>query len=133
MAVLSGKAGTLKLGGGSVAPITHWKLTWASIAKFYAANDTGGAYRRVRGVEDSSGSFVHQVTQGGRCPVERGENVVAQFHVDGSGQNYYEASVIIDAIDVDCDIATGRLVAFAIQFSGDGPVSAHGILARREP
>lgn len=131
MAVLSGKSGTLKLAGGVVAPITNWKLVQATAAKFYAANDTGGAYRRLRSVEDSSGSFECQVTHGGRCPVERGENVVAQFHVDGSAENYYQAPVIIDAVEVECDIGTGRLVAFAIQFSGDGPVTAHGILARR--
>jgi hypothetical protein len=132
MAVLSGKAGTLKLAGGAVTPITNWKLMQSTAAKFYAANDTGGAYRRLRSVEDSSGTFECQVTQRGRCPVERGENVVAQFHVDSSGDNYYQVPVIIDAVEVECDIGTGRLVAFAVAFSGDGAVTAHGVLARRD-
>lgn len=129
MAVLSGKAGTLKLAGGEIAPITNWTLHWITTGKAYAANDTGGALRRVRGVEDSSGEFRCQVTEGGRCPVARGQSALAEFHVDASGQNYYEARIRVEMIALDCDIATGKLLTFTVLFAGDGRVTAHGILA----
>lgn len=131
MAVVSGKAGTLMLDGGAVTPLTNWKLHQESNVKSYAANDTGGALRRVCGPEDSWGRFECQATAAKRCPVERGESALAQFHVDASRENYYEVPVLIESVEVDCDIATGRPVAFAVQFHGDGPVVAHGILARR--
>jgi len=130
MAVLSGKTGTLKLAGDAIAPIANWKLRWIAPGKAYAANDTGGALRRLRGVEDCLGSFECQVSEGGHCPVGRGESVLAQLHVDGSSENYYEVRVAIEAIGLNCDIATGGLLSFAIEFNGDGPVAAHGILAR---
>lgn len=130
MAVLSGKAGTLKLAGGTITPIAHWRFLWISSGKTYTANDTGGALRRVRGAEDCSGAFECQVTEGGHCPVARGESVLAQLHVDGSMQNYYEVRVAIESIGLNCDIATGGPLSFTIEFKGDGPVAAHGILAR---
>jgi hypothetical protein len=130
MAVLSGKAGTLKLAGASVTPVSNWKLSLTSNNKAYAANDTGGCKSRVPGVQDSSGSFECKVSDSGHCPVAAGDQVTAQLHVDGSGANYYELPIIIDRIQVDVDINDGQIMAFAIDFSGCGAATAHGIVAQ---
>lgn len=129
MAAVSGKSGTLKLGAATVAPIAQWKLELTSRHKAYAANDTGGAVKRLAGVDDASGSFQCQVSDSGNCPVRRGQQATAQFHLDASGANYYEVPIIIDRIGVTCDITGGAILAFAVDFSGNGPVSAHGIAA----
>jgi hypothetical protein len=129
MAVLSGKSGTLKLAGAVVTPISNWKLELTSDNKAYAANDTAGARKRVAGLKDSAGTLECKVSDTGHCPVERGEQVTAQFHVDGTANNYYEVPIIIDKISVDCDIQDGGIVAFVVAFSGDGAVTGHGILA----
>jgi hypothetical protein len=128
MAVLSGKNGTLKLGATVVTPISDWKLTLRSEQAAYVANDTGGAKRRLSGAEDCSGTFRCSVTDDGRCPVRRNQPVTAQFHVDATMDNYYEASIVVEAIDVECDISSGRVVAFTVTFNGDGPVTPHGVL-----
>jgi hypothetical protein len=129
MPVISGKAGTLKLAGNTVSPISNWKLTVTSNNKAYAANDTGGSKARVAGVQDCSGSFECKVSDTGNCPVGAGDRSTAQLYVDGSGANYYQVPVIIDRIQVDVDINDGRIVAFAVDFSGNGPLQAFGILA----
>jgi hypothetical protein len=130
MAVLSGKTGTLKLAGKTITPITDWKMVWISEGRVYAANDTGGAVRRLPGLDDCSGTFDCRVSEGGHCPVARGDSVLAQFHVDGSGQNYYEVRIAIGSIALHCDIAKGGPLNFAMEFQGDGPVSAHGVVAK---
>ena len=129
MAVLSGKNGTLTLAGAVVTPISNWKLALVSQNKAYAANDTGGAKCRVAGVADCSGSFECKVSDTGNCPVALGQQVTVQLHIDSTMNNYYEAPIIIDKIDVDCDIANGEIAAFAVSFSGNGAVTVYGILA----
>ena len=130
MPVLSGKSGTLKLDGAVVAPIGNWKLLLTAHYKTYAATDTHGAVTRIAGPDDCSGSFDCKVTDDGHCPVARGQEVVAQLHVDGSGNNYYEAPVVVERIAVECDILTGEVVAFAVEFLGSGPVATHGVLTK---
>jgi hypothetical protein len=129
MAVLSGRAGTLKLAGAVVTPIGAWKLTLTAEYKSYVANDTFGAVVRLPSAEDCSGSFDCKATEAGRCPVQRGQRVVAQFHVDGSAANYYETAIVVGRVAVACDILTGEVVSFDVEFLGSGPVSAHGVLA----
>jgi len=129
MSVLSGKHGTLNLAGSTVAPITNWKIELVCQAKDYVANDTHGVKRRLAGPEDCRGSFDCRLTEQGRCPVRRGQELVAQFHVDRSGENYYEVPIFIDEIGVDCDINQGGVRAFAVRYSGSGLLVAHGVLA----
>jgi hypothetical protein len=129
MPVISGKAGTLLLGGNTVSPISNWKLTITSNNKAYAANDTGGSKARVAGVSDCKGSFECKVADTGNCPVGAGEQSLAQLHVDATGADYYQVPIIIDRIQVDVDINDGQIVAFAIDFSGNGPLQAFGVLA----
>ncbi len=129
MPVISGKAGTLLLGGNTVSPISNWKLTITSNNKAYAANDTGGCKARVAGVQDCSGSFECKVSDSGSCPVGPGDQSTAQLHVDATGADYYQVPIIIDRIRVDVDINDGQIVAFAIDFSGNGTLHAYGILA----
>ena len=96
MAVLSGKNGTLNLGGFQVAPVSNWRLAVTSNNPNYAANDTGGWKQRAAGVRDSSGSFEVKVNDGGHCPVAEGDSAALELHIDGSGNNYYAVAAIID-------------------------------------
>ena len=130
MSLLSGKDGTLYLGAGEVTPVTNWKLEKTSANKPYAANDTGGARKRVPGVKDCSGSFEIKATDTGNVPVDEGDAVTLKLHVDGSSANYYEVPAVIDRLRVDVDISEGEIVAYAIDFSGNGPITPHGILAK---
>lgn len=130
MSVLSGKDGTLYLGTEEVTPVTNWRLEKTSANKPYAANDTGGAKKRVPGVRDSAGSFEIKAADSANVPVDEGDAVTLKLHVDGSGANYYEVPAVIDRLRVDVDINEGEIVAYVIDFSGNGAITAHGILAK---
>ena len=116
MAILSGKSGTLKLAGQIIAPIIHWSLAMQCQVGAYVANDTGGAKKRVRGPDDCLGTFLCQATEDGHCPVAAGQQVAAEFHVDATMQNYYELPILIYRVFVECDIATGQVVAYTVNF-----------------
>jgi hypothetical protein len=130
MTALSGKNGTLKLAGSLVTPITDWNLELTCATKAYIANDTHGAAKRVVAGDDCAGAFHCRISGSGRCPVQRGDEAAAEFHVDSTGGNYYAVPIIIDRIGVRCDMSTGAALAFEVHFSGNGPVVEYGILAK---
>ena len=124
MAVLSGKNGTLYLNAAQVTPVSNWKLAVTSNNLDYVANDTGGWKRRLPGPCDSSGSFQVKADDGGHAPVAAGDQVTLDLHVDRTGSNYYTLAAIIAQIEVAVDISAGKLVVYAVEFSGDGPIAA---------
>jgi hypothetical protein len=130
MAVLSGKSGTLYLNSDEVTPVSNWKFTITSNNPSYAANDTGGWKQRAAGVCDSTGSFQVKVDDSGHCPVAEGDAATLQLHVDNSGNNYYQVPAIIDKIEVEVDLSAGKILAYAVEFSGNGAVTPNGIVAK---
>ena len=130
MAVLSGKNGTLHLNGAQVAPVSNWRLAVTSNNPNYAANDTGGWKQRAAGVRDSSGSFEVKVDGGGHCPVAEGDSAALELHIDAPATTTTPSAAIIDKIEVNVDISAGKIVAYLIDFSGNGPVTPHGVAAK---
>lgn len=130
MSVLSGKNGTLFLGSSEVTPVTNWRLAATSNNPDYAANDTGGWKRRAAGVRDASGSFEVKATDAQHCPVEEGDAATLKLHIDASGNNYYEVPAIVDKISVDVDINQGEIVAYLVDFSGNGAIVRHGVVGK---
>jgi hypothetical protein len=130
MAVLSGKNGTIYLGADEMTPVAQWKLVVVSNNPEYVANDTAGWKQRVAGVCDSAGMFVVMADQAGHCPVSEGDSVTLNLHVDNSGVNYYGVPAIVDNIQVDVDISSGKVVAYVVTFSGNGAVTPNGIVAK---
>jgi hypothetical protein len=128
MSVLSGKNGTLFLGSTEITPVVNWKLVITSNNPDYTANDTGGWKQRVAGVRDASGSMEIKATDDQTCPVEEGDTPTLALHVDNSGNNYYQVPAIIDKISVDVDINRGEIVAYVVEFSGNGAVVRHGVV-----
>jgi len=130
MAILSGKNGTLLISSTEITPVSNWRLRITSDNPNYAANDTGGWKKRAAGVRDSSGSFEVKVDDAGNCPVEQGDSITLKLHVDDNGGNYYQVPAVIDRIEVEVDINEGRIVAYVLEFSGNGAVVANGVLAK---
>ncbi len=132
MPVLSGKNGTLHLGSAEVLHVIFWQIEKTAANRAYAANDTGGAKRRVSGVKDCTGRLEVKATDGAKVPVAEGDLVALALHADGSGENYYGLSAVVDSIRVEVDISDGKPIAYGIRFSADGPVAAHGVLRKDE-
>ncbi len=130
MPVLSGKNGTLRLGGAEVLHLTFWQIEKTAANRAYAANDTGGAKRRVAGVKDCAGRLEVKATDAAKVPVAEGDAVALALHADDSGENYYELSAVVDSVRVEVDVSEGKPVAYGIRFSADGPVAAHGVLEK---
>jgi hypothetical protein len=127
--LISGKDGTLYASDVEVAQMTRWRIEKTVRHKAYTANDTGGARKRVAGARDCTGRFEIQLTESGNVPVEEGDAVTLELHVDDSGNNYYEVPAVIDAIRAATDVSEGETVSLSIDFSGNGPITAYGILA----
>jgi hypothetical protein len=130
MAILSGKDGTLYLGGDEVVPLSNWKLITTSSNPAYVANDTGGWKKRAVGVQDSAGSFEIKAAADQHCPLQEGDAAALKLHLDRTGDNYYDVPAIIDRIRVDVDINQGGLIAYVVEFSGNGAIMRHGIAAK---
>jgi hypothetical protein len=130
MPVLSGKDGTLRLGNTEVLHVVFWQIEKTAAARAYTANDTGGARRRVSGVKDATGRLEVKATESGNVPVAEGDPIELELHADNSGENYYVLAAIVDSVRVEVHISEGTPVAYAIRFSADGPVTAHGVLER---
>ncbi len=128
MALLSGKDGTVRLAGGELLRVSGWSIEKTGRNKSYAANDTGGALKRVPGVKDCAGRLEIKADDAAPAPVAEGDIVALELHADESGENYYELSAIVDAIRVEVDVAHATPVAHVVAFSGHGLIIAHGIL-----
>jgi len=128
MALLSGKDGTVRLAGGELLRVSQWRIEKTSHNKSYAANDTGGARMRVPGVKDCTGRLEIKADDAAAAPVGEGDVLALELHADDSAENYYELSAIVDAVRVEVDVAQARPVAYLVAFSGNGPITAHGIL-----
>ncbi len=128
MATLSGKTGTLRMGSATVLHVSRWQIEKIAQNKAYTANDTGGAKKRVPGAKDSAGRIEIKATDAQPIPVAEGAVVALALHADDTERNYYELSAIIDAIRTEIDISDGSPVAYLIDFSGNGPMVAYGIL-----
>ena len=129
MATLSGKSGTLRIGGTIVLYVSRWQIEKRAHNKAYAANDTGGAKKRVPGAKDCAGRLEVKATDAEPIPVAEGDAVALALHADATQENYYELAAIVDAVRTEVDISDGSPVAYLIDFSGNGPIAAHGILS----
>jgi len=83
----------------------------------------------VPGAKDCAGRLEIKATASRNVPVAEGDAVALALHVDDTGKNYYELSAMVDSVRVEVDISEGAPVAYVIDFSGNGPVIAFGILS----
>ncbi|HOM17221.1 MAG TPA: hypothetical protein PLQ00_07830 [Thermoguttaceae bacterium] len=130
MGVLSGKDGSVWIGGQPAAVVLWWELVKRSACKAYVANDTGGWRRRVPGAKDASGRLELKLRADGAAPVEEGQEATLRLHLDGTGKNYYELPAIIERISARVDIAGGEVIGWVVDFVGAGPAVGHGIVGQ---
>ena len=133
MAVISGKDGTLYITDVETTPVINWKLDKTSDNKAYHANSSAGSKERVAGVKDSTGSFEVKTDNTSNCPVDEGDGVTIELHVDDTDTNYYSVPCLISKVAVSVDIDTGEIVAYAIDFEGNGVLTPYGILDQAAP
>lgn len=130
MGVLSGKDGSVWIGGQPAAVVLWWELSKRASSKAYAANDTGAWQRRLAGAKDASGRLELKLRTDGAAPVEEGQTVTLRLHLDGTGKNYYELPALVERISARVDIAGGEVIGWVVDFLSAGPVVGHGLLGQ---
>lgn len=129
MTILYGHRGTVRIGNAQLVPVLKWTLSIISRSTQFVSSHSGQWTRRAAGPQDCAGALLLHISADGRCPLRAGQSVVLELHVDDSGGNYYRVPAIVDRTSVQTDISGGQPVGFAVEFSGDGPIAPHGILA----
>lgn len=128
MPILTGKDGTVFKGGTPLVPLAAWRLALKCESYAYAANDSGGALRRLAGSMDCAGTLRFALVEGGACPLAPGQSVELELHVDATGENYYELPAVIERVELVVELSSGAPLAYEAAFAADGPLAAHGIL-----
>lgn len=124
--VLSGKNGRIKVGGTTYDHITGWSWSRETALHAYGSNSTAGHKRKVAGMKDNSGSFTGMIHDGGAIPIDEGDAVTLQLHVDETGNNFYSVPAIVESIEVEVDINDGAPVGYTANFQGDGAYTKNG-------
>ncbi len=128
MTILYGHRGTVRIGQVEVVPLLKWTLSLISRNAQFASSLTGQWTRRVPGARDCTGTLLLHASIEHSCPLRPGQSVVLELHVDNSGENFYRVPAIVDRLSVQTDIGGGHPVGYQVEFSGDGPLTTHGIL-----
>ena len=118
MAVVSGKDGTVSV-GGAIADCTGWNLTMTSNNPAYASSSTSGYKNRVAGVKDASGSY--SAKHNGSVPTVGTATASASFTLDGTSS--FSLNIIIDSVNIEVDMDDGDVVGYSVDFSGNGLVT----------
>ena len=120
MATFSGKDGKVLSGAGLLADITHWRLKTIAKNVAYASSATGGYKRRLAGVKDAAGSFTFRLNASDAmtAQLDVGDLVTLKLYVDAA--NFFSVPAIIDTVEVETDITTGKVVGGTVEFSADG-------------
>jgi hypothetical protein len=119
MAVISGKNGTVSV-GGAITDATGWSLSLTSNNPAYASSDTDGYKKRVGGIKDTTGSYSAKYN-GGVVSVGS-EHTAASFTLDGSTS--WSLDIIIDAVNLEVDMDDGDVVGYSVDFSGNGAITS---------
>jgi hypothetical protein len=128
MGVLSGKDGSVWIGGQLFGPVLWWELVRRCSSKAYVANDTAGWRRRLAGAKEGTGRFEIKLRTDTPLPLREGQEISLRLHLDGSGKNYYELPALIERISNRVHIATGEVIGCLVDFVAAGPVVGHGIV-----
>ena len=117
MAVVSGKNGTVSV-GGAVSDATSWSLSMTSNNPSWASPATSGYKNRVAGIKDTTGSYSAKVN--GTIPTPGTATASCAFTTDGSAT--YTLNIIIDSVNLEVDMDDGDVVGYSVDFSGNGAV-----------
>jgi hypothetical protein len=127
MPIISGKAGTVKIGETAVADVAEWTIEASVVENSHATNSTAGWKTRSAGVKDASGSIKIFLSDGTPTQLIIGEKYTIEFHVDGTGSNKYTGSVMITSLGgVTVDMDEGTEIAAEYSWGANGALVGAG-------
>jgi hypothetical protein len=128
---LSGKDGTVYLSGAEVAHMRNFNVDASVNIDAFNTNSTSGWNARVPGVKDATGTFEWVLPVGfTSTPLDVGDCVAGQFHVDGTGSNYWSGRIVIESEGVPVDVTAGGAIVFSYGWGSDGALTKNGGLVK---
>jgi hypothetical protein len=127
--IISGKSGVVKTGGTPTAlvDIAMWSIEVKAQENVHATNSTGGWKTRSIGVKNATGKIKAMQNDDAAVGLVVGNTYAAQFHIDGSGSNYYSGSIVITGFDgYEVDMNDGKEVAATFSWGCNGAITANG-------
>ncbi len=119
MPMLSGKSGNVSIDGEELAQVTGWRLRTSTQATSYASSSTGGFKRRLPGARQASGSLAFLLdTAVPQTSLHEGEAVELLLKMDAA--RGVRVPAVIDALDLQIDVASGQIIGGRFQFTSDG-------------
>lgn len=126
MGVISGKAGTVKVGGTAVLEVTKWTFEPSANISKYASNNTNGHKKAVAGVRDGKGTIETKVDS---VLWTAGQSVTLVLHVDGGSTDKITVPAVIATTPINVDIDNGEPISATYTFEADGAWTGAGSLA----
>lgn len=125
---------------GQLDGLTEWKFDEEADVAKYVDNMTGHRYARLANAIDMTGTATVNLqrsatgTTQGSLPVRAGEEYYFQFHVDNSGENYWDGIVMIESVG-NFTVSKGSPdpVAVEISWGSQGGLTPHGSCAAIYP
>lgn len=122
MGAHSGKFGVVN----GQSTVRNWTINEVQEAKAYVASNTKGGTGRIKGVHDWSGSFG---AYGGQPAAMPGETLAFAGYTApndntvGSDGQRYSGSAIVDSVAITLNWATGDILSYVLNFSGNGALT----------
>ena len=115
---MSGKWGTLYVGGRVLAPVGNWEASIEGNLKEYGSNATAGWKENLSGTQRWSGTFLLRADDAGCLIVQAGASYPADFHIGPALLNYIHGCVRISEIRVPVDIDDGAPIEYTVTWVG---------------
>jgi len=128
---VSGKDGTVYLEGAEVSHMRNFNVDSSVNIDAFATNATGGWNDRTPGVKDATGTLEWVLPVGfTSTPLDVGDCIQGQFHVDGTGNNYYSGKIVIESEGVPVDVTAGGAIVYSYGWGNAGVLTKNGGLVR---
>ena len=126
---LSGKDGTLSLGGVEIGHIRNFNVDTTANIDAFATTSTGGWTGATSGVLSAGGTFEFVgTTDMTSTPIDTGDCIAGVFTPITGGT--YTGSIVISGEAMPVDVAAGGTVVWSYTYVNDGPFVKGGVIAK---
>lgn len=135
MAAFNGCEGTIYDAAGptELLGISMWKFSESVKNEDYADNTTGCSTKTNIGPKTTTVDIDVNLQDGagkGLPPLVTGNEYDLQLHIDATGNNYFEGSVVVlEMTDYEVNIAEGSLVSASYSCKVQGELTGQGTLS----
>lgn len=126
---ISGKDATFKKDGSALTvEVLGWDMQPKGGESRYASDKTSGHRVTWTTINDYDMTVRVKVPATGTLPFNRGDTFAGQYHIDGTGNNYYAGNNIVLQEPLTVDIGSDDTLEMEYAIGPRGPLTHYGIL-----